>query len=320
MLIKKELICGILLTSAVMVAFAVIPVLGFLLGAVVPLAVFYYSRSSRIQGVLVFAISLVAAFAGLKLAGIPFSIPLMFSWGVVGIVLSECFRRKYPLDKAVFYSILAFAGVGLAFLLSYCLRIGEDPWTLIQAYIRMGVQEGIQTYELAGLAPDQINIVRDHETDIVNAVYHMFPALVVIGATFFIWVNIMGARLVYRLRGLAFPVEEDLGCWKIPEKMVWFVIASGALMLIPGESFTIAGANLLSIFLFMYFFQGLAIVHFFFQKRAISGFLRGFFYFLVFVQHFLMLAVIGLGFFDLWIDFRKLNREVNLSAQKGETR
>jgi hypothetical protein len=49
------------------------------------------------------------------------------------------------------------------------------------------------------------------------------------------------------------------------------------------------------------------------------NFLRGVFYILIFAQLILSLMVIGLGFFDLWLDFRKINQPIKLSEEKGET-
>jgi uncharacterized protein YybS (DUF2232 family) len=139
------------------------------------------------------------------------------------------------------------------------------------------------------------------------------------GAIFFVWLNILAVRSIFIWRRAVFPDYGDLSSWKIPDKMVWFVIASGALILIPVEGFKIAGLNLILVFLFIYFFQGLSIIHFFFQKKNISRFLRIIFYIMIFIQHFLLLAVVVLGFFDLWVDFRKLKKEVKLSAEKGGT-
>ena len=62
----------------------------------------------------------------------------------------------------------------------------------------------------------------------------------------------------------------------------------------------------------IYFFQGIAIVSFFFKKKEVPFFLKFFIYTLIVIQQIFALLVIGIGFFDTWFDFRKLNLKQNL--------
>ena len=315
---KRELASGIAVTTAIFLAWGWNPVLGFVLGLFAPLSVFYFSQSHRVQGVLVLILSLVAALLVLRPFGIELNLPFMFSWGTTGLFLSEFLKKKYPLAKVIAYSLIALWVMNAAFFLSYSFRMGEGPGDLIKTYVQQGFQDFVALYAQSGMAGDELEAIRNQATDITKAVYHMLPAMAVIGSIFLIWINVMAARAVCIWRKAAFLDMEDLTHWRTADKLVWFVIASGALILIPDERFKIAGLNLLSIFLFIYFFQGLSILHFFFEKKKAPYFLRGLLYILVFAQHYLLLAVVGLGFFDLWVDFRKINREVKLPAEKGE--
>jgi uncharacterized protein YybS (DUF2232 family) len=57
-----------------------------------------------------------------------------------------------------------------------------------------------------------------------------------------------------------------------------------------------------------YFFQGLAIVAYFFHHKKVPMLLRSIGYVLIAVEQFVTLFVVGLGLFDLWGDFRRLNK------------
>ena len=68
------------------------------------------------------------------------------------------------------------------------------------------------------------------------------------------------------------------------------------------------GLNLLILSLSVFFFQGIAIVSYFFHRKNIPLILRGIGYGMIIIQHIFLVTVVGLGFFDVWADFRKLKK------------
>jgi uncharacterized protein YybS (DUF2232 family) len=58
----------------------------------------------------------------------------------------------------------------------------------------------------------------------------------------------------------------------------------------------------------VYFFQGIAIVSFYFEKKHFPRTIRFLLYALIALQQLILLVVIGLGFFDLWVNFRRLGK------------
>jgi uncharacterized protein YybS (DUF2232 family) len=115
-------------------------------------------------------------------------------------------------------------------------------------------------------------------------------------------------RLLYQGRDPEFPDFGDLACWKMPDWVVWFVIAAGAAMIVPEEAVQIAGLNVLIVVLFLYLLQGLSIVQFFFRQKNIPRYLRALFYALIVLYQYLLVFVSAIGLFDIWVDFRKMNR------------
>jgi uncharacterized protein YybS (DUF2232 family) len=59
----------------------------------------------------------------------------------------------------------------------------------------------------------------------------------------------------------------------------------------------------------IYFFQGIAIISFYFEKKRFPRLLRIVLYSLIALQQVVLLVVVGLGFFDMWLNFRKLGVE-----------
>jgi uncharacterized protein YybS (DUF2232 family) len=93
--------------------------------------------------------------------------------------------------------------------------------------------------------------------------------------------------------------------WKAPDFLVWGVIGCGAALFLPATAINVIGQNGLLILMAVYFFQGIAIVSYYFEKKRLPRFIRFFLYALIAVQHLILLAVIGLGFFDMWVNFRR---------------
>ena len=59
---------------------------------------------------------------------------------------------------------------------------------------------------------------------------------------------------------------------------------------------------------------GLAIVSFFMKKSPLPKGFRYLIYFLIFAQQIATLLVVAAGLFDLWADFRKLNKTIEDSV------
>jgi len=97
-----------------------------------------------------------------------------------------------------------------------------------------------------------------------------------------------------------------LKMWKIPEQIVWLAIFSAIFLLIPQNNFKIIGLNILLILMPIYFFQGIAILSFFFDKKKFPIVLRFFIYSIIAIQQIFLLLIIGLGFFDTWVNFRRI--------------
>lgn len=305
----KEVLLGIVASSGVFLMMGLLPSAGMTACIFAPFILMYFHfRLGRIAGLLILTSSLVILEAVAFYAGIKTNLVAVFMMGSSGLILAEFLKRNFVFEKTVFYTVLILAVMGLMFLGIYSVHIGEQPWSLVQAYVSKGVSQSINSYAEWGLSQEQLALLRNNADAIAATVYHLLPAFVVMVTVLFLWVNVLAGKLLLSKRGIGFPDLGDLTCWKIPDQMVWYVIASAVLILIPDDKVQIAGMNLLIIFLFIYLFQGLSIINFFFQHKNVPAIIRGVFYFLIFAQHFLLLLVICLGFFDIWIDFRKLNK------------
>ena len=316
-ILNREFFSAVVTSSLVFAAAALIPLVGPLIVLFLPLPIFFYTfQLGWIRGAAIFVLSLAVVSAALFFSSLDVNIAFFIVLGSFGWVLSEIYRKGLSIEKTVFYSVLALLTLGVFFLVYHLLTTGQDPMRLAESYISEGIQESIGVYAQLGVSQEQLTEIRKSAPLIVRTLLNLFPALVIVSAVSFVLVNVLAGRAIFQRRGIPSPDFGDLGFWKIPDQMVWFVILAGGLMLIPRGDVRIVGLNLLIIFLFFYLFQGFAIIHYFFRKKNVSPFFRGMVYFLIFAQNFLFLIVIVLGFADIWIDFRRRNRPAADSVEQ----
>ncbi len=304
----KDFISAVAVMALIMTAAVLTPLVGPVAECFVPLPVMYYSaRLGRIKAVAVFCFVLLLVAVLVVLFGLKIDFVLLFLLGLFGLVLSELFKKDLTIEKTVFYGTFVVLTAALL-LLGYHLQwTGQNPVQAVESFVRDSVDESIGAYAQLGMSAEQVGELRKSAPHVVRAILGLFPALVIISAVTFVVLNVLVGMALLRKRGLLSRDFGDLNLWKIPDRMVWFVIAAGIVVLIPQENARLIGLNLLVVFLFAYVLQGFAIINYFFTRKRVPVFLRWVAYALIFVQNIFLLVVAVIGFADIWVDFRKIN-------------
>jgi len=120
------------------------------------------------------------------------------------------------------------------------------------------------------------------------------------------WANVLIIRTILQKKEIRLKQLDSLDKWQAKEQLVWPVIVSFLLLLVPEKTIKLIGLNFVIIFMPVYFFQGIAIISFFFQKKNFPKMVKFFIYSIIAIQQIFIPLIIGIGFFDTWIDFRKL--------------
>jgi uncharacterized protein YybS (DUF2232 family) len=153
---------------------------------------------------------------------------------------------------------------------------------------------------------EKIDLILNSLQDIQYAIVRIVPGLSIAATLFVSWTNLLMARPILIRKNLFVPEFGVLNRWRPPEVLVWGIIGSGVFLLTGVKSLKMLGINGLIILLTVYFFAGIAVVTFFFEKKQFPPLLRYFLYSLIAVQQLILLFVIGLGLFDTWLNFRKI--------------
>jgi len=287
---------GIAISSLAFIAASLIPIVGTFFFILIPLPIlYYYSKIGRIQGLMVFVVSLSVVSIILTISGSADNIPFLFVSGSLGVILSEIIRKNYSVEITIIFPVMVLMILWFSFIIFQSLSLGKQPWLLVEDYIGKNIQESIQFYAQLDIPMEQIDLAKNNIEQITH---------------FTVWIDILAAREIFQKNRMWYPDFGDLSRWKAPESLIWFLIANGVLLLIPVEWARILGFNLLLICLFVYLLQGLSIIGFLFKTKNVHRLFRIPCYFLIFAQQYIILLVIAVGVIDLWVDFRKFIKPI----------
>ena len=282
-----------------------VPFLGL---AAVPLVVYpalYVGvRLGRQPGQLLPAAVAVCVYA---LAGLEATAAYLV-FALVTYLLFFCFGRGWNLATVV----SGTAGLTVAAMLVTATALAGSLsalWTALQTGAEAQVLMTLEVYERMGLSGDTIEYLREHAGEMAALFVRMLPGMI-----FFMLVIVVLANLA--LLSWHFPQYRSFFCrvgdlkeWKSPDHMVWFLLVPGIALFLPlGGALRALAVNLVLICAVFYFFHGLAIVSYYFHYKKVPMFFRVLGYLLIVFEQILTVLVIGLGFFDLWGDFRRLKR------------
>ena len=292
----------------VLLASAWIPLVGPFLSLLTPLPfLFYSSKLGLNEGVKVCLAALLAVGIVAKLLGQPSLMLFCLQLGIVGLILSELFRREYSYSLTIFWGTLLMLLVGFAFLLFVSITEGTTPAEMIVTYSQANIDAVIAMYEKGELKPEQIVQLKKIGSILIDLFKKIYPSVVIVGTGFIVWLNVVISKPLFRIKGVKYP---DLGrsdMWRAPEYLVWILIAAGFSKLLSISILDFAATNALIIISVIYMFHGLSVVLFFFDKYNVPALTRYVIYLIIVLQQLSMIILALMGLFDQWVDFRKIH-------------
>lgn len=302
----KDVLTGILLCLLIIAIMHIMPLIGIFAWMFLPLPVLFYRlKIGRNGGGIIMAASL--ALLIVFTSNIAFNTLYFGSLLITGFFLGECIEKHLTVEKIMLYTSLAVIGTCVAVLFVYSLVYTQGVEHFISTYVSRYQTLSSQLFsESAQLYPDMK--VDAQMLEKASTMFVMiFPGIFVNSYLTMIWLNILVIRKLLVKKGIIVASIENLNQWKAPDYLVLAVIALSVSVFLPIDALKLIAINCLIILMFVYFFQGIAVVSFFFQKKSAPFALRFFFYALIAIQPLFMFLVIGFGLFDTWINFRKLD-------------
>ncbi|MDJ0984702.1 MAG: DUF2232 domain-containing protein [Desulfobacterales bacterium] len=300
----KDIANGVLITCLILAASVLLPIIGIFCSLLLPLPTLYYRiKLGRIFSTLIPIISLVILMIAMR--AFPFDIVFVAVLLIIGFSLGELQELKFSIEKTMLLTCgLAFLG-GAVSLILFSASTGHSLLADFSQSVAHNREFLLQLYRSMGMPAESIPDFERFLNEIQSIVIRILPALIITTTLFVIWINILLGRYLLKSRNLGYQAYGKLNLWQAPDYLIWGVIGFGLLMLIPDDLSKTIGLNGLMTMMMVYFFQGVAIVSFFFEKKQVPQFAKIMLYALLILQE-VLLVVIAIGFIDVWANFRKL--------------
>lgn len=272
----------------------------------VPLPILYYRlRQGRQAAFLILGITLLAAFGMQPTVsfGLLFFIKLM----LIGFFLAESYEKKTSVDAAVGGTALAALCAMLVFVVLYGNLSGRDIYAEVSRYVSGFIDYLIELLRAMEGGEKRVLPIEEHRDILHYYLLRMIPAQIVASTLFETWLCMLISKSMLIQLGYPFPDYGKLNLWKAPDHLVWGVIGCGFALFLPSSSIRVIAISGLIILMTLYFFQGIAIIWFYFETKEFSPVLKVVFvsFILFTLQQIALIFVIGLGFFDVWLNFRQ---------------
>jgi uncharacterized protein YybS (DUF2232 family) len=255
------------------------------------------------MGVVVFALAILLLWGGGELA---------FGYGIFALLSGMLFSLlgRIRILEALVLGIAALVFAVFGTVLFYLYGSWRGMVHEMRENLNNSLMSAVEMHEKMGFPQESIAVLRERAPQIVETILELLPATAFVAFGLVVLFNLVLLCRRFPEKRAQWLSIASLREWKAPDFLIWGLIVSGFVMFIPGvESFRTLAANLLLVFGACYFFQGLAIIAFYLNKNRIPRFVRGVVYMFIVFQQIFTLLVVGLGLFDLWVDFRRLRKQ-----------
>ncbi len=312
----KDILNGIAVTGLIFGVSVFVPFLGSVGIYFLPLPIIFYRlKLGRYNGATIPVASIV--LMAILIGNISFDLLFFIELLLLGFVLGELMELNLSIEKTMLYTCFSVIVGGICCLFIYSNISNAGIVAMVSDYVSKSLEMVVSMYHEIGMPEKDIQTLSGLMERLQHVLVRILPALAIATALIIIWINILLVKPLLHAAGIMYPNFGQLKTWKAPDILVWGFIASGFMLIVQTNPFWIIGLNCIIILMTVYFFQGIAVVSFYFEKKQFPKLLRFSLYSLSFIalRQLLIFVVSIVGFFDIWIDFRKLERKINNQEQ-----
>ncbi len=277
------------------------------LAMLLPLPVFYYLMAlGPSRCTVLFRNSLILGILVALLSQMVYSFLFSLTMAPVGLSLYGSVRNREDYCFAGFKAVIVLAVIWGGFWLLMGLGQETSPYAEL---LKMLDETFVQAGNLYGARTDipvEAGMQMTRAVSMMRRVIPVIlPGILAGGMVMTVWVNLVLANRMLHT-GKFGAVWPSYGNWRLPERIVWVVIAAGIAVAAGSGAVRFLGVNVLIVMGLVYLFQGLAIMVYFFEKWSVPRFLKIALYLLLALQSYGLIILALLGLADVWLDMRKL--------------
>jgi len=304
----RDLLFPVALVFGVVIAVLVFPPLGALLGIVAPAPLlFIYLQRGQVVGLILMGLVFAALFVLMSPGQ---ALLFVAEYVVMATIMAETIKARLTMDKCIFLS--ALGSMTLATFLMFVLFADRETslTDFFQAQIQEHFNQSLNALESMGEKQADLTAMKEFFEQSSRTFASAYPAFIMVGSLITAAVNFFLVRIVWiKLYGDTLFRREKFSELILPDFLIWGLILSAGSLFLLGNPVGTVGMNLFAMVLLAYLFQGLAILVHILESKKVPKFLWALVFFIIIIQPLLMGLVIGLGIFDIWVDFRKIKQQ-----------
>jgi uncharacterized protein YybS (DUF2232 family) len=292
-----------------------LPFFGPAIGLLTPLPILYYAtKLGFYRGVILTTVPILVGGLILTVSGNQEILIAGMEYGILGLALSELFRKGFGMGRTIFITTALMLMMGIIILIFVGLLRNSGPIESFLDYFQINLNEAIRASQEAGFSQEKLRDPDAFQKSFLEIIPTIYPSIIIISTGFVVWLNIIMAKPLFRLKNLEYPNFMPGDLWRAPEGLVWAVIVSGFALFFVSGSIKSVAINVLIIMMVVYFFHGLSILLFYLNKYHAPSWLRIIFYFFILIQWYSWPVLAFAGLFDQWLDFRRIHRRTERST------
>ncbi len=304
----KELLLPAALVFGVTLAVLIFPPMAALVGMVAPAPLlFVYLQRGQVVGLVLMGLVFAVLFATL---GAGQALLFVAEYVVMATIMAETIKAQLTMDKCIFLSALGSMTLA-TFLMFVLFADRENSLTdFFQAQIMQHFDQSMETFKSMGEKQVDLDAMKEFFEQSSRTFASAYPAFIMVGSLITATVNYFLVRMVWmKFYGDTLFRKEKLSELVLPDFLIWGLILSAGSLFFIETPVGMVGMNLFAMAMLVYLFQGLAILVHILESKGVPKFLWGLVFFIIIIQPILMGLLIGLGIFDIWVDFRKIKQK-----------
>lgn len=231
----------------------------------------------------------------------------LLSFMMIGGAIGDGLKKRVGIFRTGLSAMVA-GSLPMVVAAAYCYAKAPTGMLFeVRAYFEQAVVSIAEINRSAGISGAPIDLLLDKSSEIASFTLSIVPSMFFIYGLAVIAINmILGRRILSRggMRGFG-----DFARFRLPDVLVWAVIANGALFFLNKYTTdsimvgTVAINGIIAL-LAMYFLQGIAVVAFVLRgiKKPILRMIA--YALIIFFFRTVSIAIVCVGLADVWINFR----------------